>query len=77
MTPVIVLLLLCPVVVCYNITSLTAKLSVVVLTTSMFVMVLSTLTKAKTTELAVGGATYVLDEHQAMVSLTLVIVTDG
>lgn len=58
MTPFVVILLMAPVVICNLIGSLTARLVVIVAATTGFVAVLSGLTKARTAELVVAGATY-------------------
>ena len=57
LTPFIILLLLTPVIVCYSISSLTARLLVVITATTGFIAVLSGLTKARVVELVVAGAT--------------------
>ena len=57
MTPFVVVLVMAPVVICNLVSSLTARLVVVVTATTGFVAVLSGLTRAKTIELAVAGAT--------------------
>ncbi|KAK3385190.1 hypothetical protein B0H63DRAFT_180145 [Podospora didyma] len=57
MTPFVVVLLMAPVVVCNLISSLTARLVVIVAATTGFVAVLSGLTRARTIELVVAGAT--------------------
>ncbi|KAK3984183.1 hypothetical protein QBC44DRAFT_337438 [Cladorrhinum sp. PSN332] len=58
MTPFVVVLLLAPVVICNLVGSLTARLVVIITATTGFVAVLSSLTKARTIELTVAGATY-------------------
>jgi hypothetical protein len=57
LTPFIILLLLTPVIACYSISSLTARLLVVITATAGFIAVLSGLTKARVVELVVAGAT--------------------
>ena len=59
MTPLILTLLLAPMVVCNYLSSLTARLAIVLLATTTFIIVLSGLTEAKTVELVVAGTTYV------------------
>lgn len=58
MTPFVVVLLLAPVVICSLVGSLTVRLVVIIAATTGFVAVLSGLTKARTVELVVAGATY-------------------
>lgn len=58
LTPFIILLLLTPVIACYSISSLTARLLVIITATAGFIAVLSGLTKARVVELVVAGATY-------------------
>ncbi|KAK4170902.1 hypothetical protein QBC36DRAFT_250540 [Triangularia setosa] len=58
MTPFVVVLLLAPVVICNLVDSLTARLVVIIAATTVFVAVLSGLTRARTAELVVAGATY-------------------
>ncbi|KAI1767537.1 hypothetical protein GGR53DRAFT_98167 [Hypoxylon sp. FL1150] len=60
MTPIIITLLLAPVIICNILSSLLARLCVVVAATTLFVAVLSGTTKAKTYDLVVAGATYVM-----------------
>lgn len=57
MTPFVVVLLLAPVVICSLVGSLTVRLVVIIAATTAFVAVLSGLTKARTVELVVAGAT--------------------
>jgi hypothetical protein len=57
--PVVTLLVLVPVIVCNEVNSLKARLAVMILATNIFVMLLSLMTKSRTIELAVAGATYV------------------
>jgi hypothetical protein len=57
MTPFIVTLLLAPVIVCNHLNSLTARLVAIIAAASVFIAVLSGLTRAKSTELVVAGAT--------------------
>lgn len=57
MTPFVVVLLLAPVVICSLVGSLTVRLVVIIAATTGFVAVLSGLTKARTVELVVAGAT--------------------
>jgi hypothetical protein len=57
MTPFIVTLLLAPVIVCNSVTSLKARLVIIVTAASVLVAVLSGTTRAKTIELVVAGAT--------------------
>ncbi|KAK5651860.1 hypothetical protein OQA88_11629 [Cercophora sp. LCS_1] len=57
LTPLITCLLLVPVAVCSLLQSPTARLVIVTAATSIFVMALSLLTKPRTVELAVAGAT--------------------
>ncbi|KAK0714197.1 caspase domain-containing protein [Lasiosphaeria miniovina] len=58
MTPFVVVLLIAPVVACNFVSSLTAKLIAIVAATTGFLAALSGLTKPKTIELVVAGATY-------------------
>ncbi|KAI1074283.1 hypothetical protein F5B20DRAFT_574195 [Whalleya microplaca] len=58
MTPVIVVLLLVPIIVCNCLTSLTARLGTIIIATIIFVFVLSSSTRAKAVELVMAGATY-------------------
>ncbi|KAI1825595.1 hypothetical protein F4861DRAFT_500915 [Xylaria intraflava] len=57
-TPFVVVLLLTPVIICNFVQSLTARLAVIILATTCFVAVLSGLTRVRTVELVVAGATY-------------------
>ncbi|KAI1504694.1 hypothetical protein F5X99DRAFT_370710 [Biscogniauxia marginata] len=57
-TPFIVFLLLVPVIICYFVKYLPARLFVIITATAGFIAVLSSLTRARTAELAVAGATY-------------------
>ena len=57
MTPFIIVLLLMPVIICSFVNSLTARLVVITIATTSFMIVLSGLTKTRTVELAVAGAT--------------------
>jgi hypothetical protein len=57
LSPLIAVLLLAPVIICTSLQSLTARLVIMVAATSIFVCCISLLTKAKTVELAVAGAT--------------------
>ena len=57
MTPFVVILLMAPVVICNLVGSLTARLVVIIAATTGFIAVLSGLTKARTIELVVAGAT--------------------
>ncbi|KAI1086078.1 caspase domain-containing protein [Rostrohypoxylon terebratum] len=57
-TPFIVLLLLVPVIICNFVEDLAARLVIIITATASFIAVLSGLTKARTAELAVAGATY-------------------
>jgi hypothetical protein len=57
LTPFIIILLVPPIIVCYSINSLTARLLVVIFATAGFTAVLSGLTKATVVELVVAGAT--------------------
>lgn len=59
LAPSILCLLLAPVAICSALESPRARLAVVVAAASIFVMALSLLTKPKTVELAVAGATYI------------------
>lgn len=59
LAPFIAALLLTPVFICNFVSSLTARLVVIVVATTCFVAVLSSFTKARTVELIVAGATYV------------------
>jgi len=52
-------LVLVPVIVCSTLNNMNARLAIMVVATNIFVMLLSLLTKSKTAELAVAGATYV------------------
>lgn len=56
---VVTLLVLVPVIVCNELHSLNARLTVMTLAASLFVMLLSLLIKSKMIELAVAGAAYV------------------
>jgi hypothetical protein len=56
-TPFIIVLLLMPVIICSFVNSLTARLVVITIATTSFMIVLSGLTKTRTVELAVAGAT--------------------
>lgn len=58
MAPFIIVLLLMPVIICSFVNSLTARLVVITIATTGFMVVLSGLTKTRTVELAVAGATY-------------------
>ncbi|KAH6616259.1 hypothetical protein C7974DRAFT_41405 [Boeremia exigua] len=58
MTPFIVTLLLAPVIACNCLSSLSARLVIIVTAASIFIAVLSGSTRAKITELVVAGATY-------------------
>ncbi|KAK3386537.1 hypothetical protein B0H63DRAFT_467931 [Podospora didyma] len=58
MTPFAVVLLMAPVVICNLVSSLTARLIVVIAATTGFIAALSGLTKPRTIELVVAGATY-------------------
>lgn len=68
LTPVIILLLLAPVVICNAITNPTARLATMIIATATFVILISLLTKAKTIDLVVAGATY---------STTLIVFISG
>jgi len=57
MTPFVVVLLMAPIVLCNLVSNLAARLVVIVAATTGFVAVLSGLTRARTIELAVAGAT--------------------
>ncbi|KAE8447334.1 hypothetical protein EG329_010892 [Mollisiaceae sp. DMI_Dod_QoI] len=57
MTPFITILLLTPVIICNFFDSLTARLVVIIAATAAFISILSGLTRARTVELAVAGAT--------------------
>ena len=57
LAPLVTTLLLTPVVICNFLASLSSRLAVVVFATSVFVAVLSVLTRAKTIDLIVAGAT--------------------
>ena len=59
LTPLITLLLLTPVVICNFVRTLTPRLVIIVIATTGFIAVLSGLTRARTVELIVAGATYV------------------
>lgn len=59
LTPLITLLLLTPVVVCNFVAELTPRLIIVVISTTGFIAILSGLTRTRTVELIVAGATYV------------------
>lgn len=56
--PFITVLLLAPVIICSIVPSLSSRLTVIIIATTCFIGVLSSLTKARTVELAVAGATY-------------------
>ncbi|KAJ3566496.1 hypothetical protein NPX13_g7109 [Xylaria arbuscula] len=58
MTPVIIMLLLAPVLICSMVISLAAQIGTIVVATTIFVAVVSSSTKAKAIELVVAGATY-------------------
>jgi hypothetical protein len=58
-TPLITFLLLAPVIICNFVSSLTARLVVVVVAALCLVAVLSSFTKATVAKLVVAGATYV------------------
>ncbi|KAI0804904.1 hypothetical protein GGR55DRAFT_657707 [Xylaria sp. FL0064] len=58
MTPVIIMLLLAPVLICSMLISLAAQIGTIVVATTIFVAVVSSSTKAKAIELVVAGATY-------------------
>ncbi|KAH8807489.1 hypothetical protein F5884DRAFT_857066 [Xylogone sp. PMI_703] len=58
LTPLIIFFLLAPIIICNAITNSTARLATMVIATTVFVMLVSLLTKAKTIDLAVAGATY-------------------
>ncbi|KAK0717750.1 caspase domain-containing protein [Lasiosphaeria miniovina] len=58
MTPFVVVLLMAPVIICSLVGNLAARLVIIVAATTGFVAVLSGLTRAKTIELVVAGATY-------------------
>lgn len=60
LAPFIAALVLTPVFICNFVSSLTARLVVVVVATTSFVAVLSSFTKARTVELIVAGAMCVL-----------------
>jgi hypothetical protein len=51
------LLLLLPVAICTTTTSIIARLSIIILSTALYLSILSTLTKARTIELILAGAT--------------------
>ncbi|KAK4233730.1 caspase domain-containing protein [Achaetomium macrosporum] len=57
MIPFITTLLIAPVVICNSLNNLLARLIVIVLSTSGFISVLSGLTRARTVELVIAGAT--------------------
>ena len=57
LTLVIIFLLLAPVIICNALRSLSSRLGVMIAATCLFVMILSLLTRSKTVELAVAGAT--------------------
>lgn len=57
LTPVLIILLLTPVVLCDIISNLTFRLVVIIVATSLFITILSVLSRAKTVELAVAGST--------------------
>jgi hypothetical protein len=57
MTPFVIVLLLAPVIVCSLVGSLAARLVIIITSTTSFVAVLSGLTKARTVEVVVAGAT--------------------
>ncbi|KAI9900825.1 hypothetical protein N3K66_005087 [Trichothecium roseum] len=58
LTPLITLLLLTPVVVCNFVAELTPRLIIVVISTTGFIAIMSGLTRTRTVELIVAGATY-------------------
>ncbi|KAI2616350.1 hypothetical protein GGR54DRAFT_631828 [Hypoxylon sp. NC1633] len=58
MTPLIIVLLLVPVIVCNYLTLVAARVCTIVVATTIFVGVLSASTRAKAVELVVAGATY-------------------
>ncbi|RYP92954.1 hypothetical protein DL770_000914 [Monosporascus sp. CRB-9-2] len=56
--PPIILLLMVPVIICSFVSSLAGRLITIILSTSLFITVLSILSKARSVELVVAGATY-------------------
>lgn len=54
----ITILLMLPIVICNVVHMTIVRLIIVILSTSFYLVVLSTLTKSKTAELVVAGATY-------------------
>ncbi|RYP68848.1 hypothetical protein DL771_006466 [Monosporascus sp. 5C6A] len=58
MIPFVTALLLTPVVICNSLNTLIIRLIVIIISTSSFISVLSGLTKARTTELVLAGATW-------------------
>lgn len=58
MMPPIILLLMAPVIICNFVSNLTGRLITIILSTSIFITVLSILSKARSVELVVAGATY-------------------
>ncbi|KAF3941423.1 hypothetical protein ABW19_dt0207607 [Dactylella cylindrospora] len=57
-TPLIVILLLAPVIICNFINHSTIRLTIISLSTTLFLTILSLLTRGKMIELIVAGATY-------------------
>jgi len=58
MTPLVIILVLVPVVICNAVNGLTAKMAVIISATSIFLTILSFLTRGGMLELAIAGATY-------------------
>jgi hypothetical protein len=57
MIPLVIVLLFTPVIICNFVDNLTARLVVIITATTGFIAALSGLTKARTVELVVAGAT--------------------
>lgn len=57
MTPLIIMLLLAPVIICNCFISFAARVCIIIVATTTLIAVLSGSTKAKTVELIVAGAT--------------------
>jgi len=57
LAPFIILLVVVPIIICNAMSSLTARLVIIVTAASVFITILSLVTKARTVELAVAGAT--------------------
>lgn len=58
MTPLVIILVLVPVVICNAVNGLTAKMAVIISATSIFLTILSFFTRGGMLELAIAGVTY-------------------